>query len=376
MSRTVKDLHDALESWAPAATAQSWDNVGLLIGRMDRPIRRVLIALDLVPSVVEEAIEKQADCVLTHHPLLFKPLKKLTDSTLESSLALRMAEAGIALYTSHTNLDAARDGVSFKLARRLGVKRPAFLTALDDAIVKVAVFCPVEQADAVRDAMFAAGGGHIGGYAECSFTTAGAGTFRPGEGTNPFIGRTAGPRETVSEVRIEMEVPRWNLSAVLAGMKTAHPYEEVAYDMIPVEQSFREAGLGAIGKLEQPVSLRDFLNTTSRALNAPAVRYVGNPEQMVHTVAVCGGSGSDFIGRAMSAGADVYVTADVTYHRYFEVLGTDGHPRMALINAGHFETERCTEDLLADRLSALLPGVRFETTSHRTSPVRTWVAHR
>lgn len=376
MSRTVKDLHAALEAWAPSATAQSWDTVGLLVGRMDRPIKRVVVALDLVPAVIEEAIEKEADCVLTHHPLFFKPLKRLTDDSLESSMALRLAEAGIALYTAHTNLDAARDGVSFELARRLGIRKPEFLSSLDDAVVKVAVFCPVDQADAVRDAMFAAGGGHIGGYAECSFTTAGAGTFRPGDNTNPFIGRTAGPRETVSEVRIEMEVPRWHLADVLTAMKQAHPYEEVAHDVIPVQQSYREAGLGAVGTLDAPMTLGDFLDVTAKALDNPALRFVGDPASMVRTVAVCGGSGSDFMGVAMKAGADVYVTADVTYHRYFNVLTKDGTPRMALINAGHYETERCTEDLLADRLSALLPGVRFEATSHRTAPVQTWMARR
>ncbi len=376
MSRTIRDLHNAIESWAPSGTAQPWDNVGLLIGRMDRPVQRVLIALDLVPAVVQEAIDIQANCILTHHPLLFKAIKRLTDGALESSMALRLAEVGIALYAAHTNLDAARDGVSFELARRLGVRRPGFLSTLEDAIVKVAVFCPVEQAEGVRDAMFEAGGGHIGGYAECSFTTAGAGTFRPGEGTNPFIGRTAGPRETVSEVRIEMEVPRWQLAHVLAAMRAAHPYEEVAYDLIPVEQSYREAGLGAIGELDEPVTLAEFMDRTARALDNPALRFVGDPGQTIRRVAVCGGSGSDFIGLALRAGADVYVTADVTYHRYFEVLGNDGSARMALVNAGHFETERCTEDLLADRLSSALPGIRFETTSHRTSPVRSWIAGR
>ena len=374
MSRTLKDIHQAIEQWAPAATAQSYDNVGLLIGRMERPVSSVLIALDLTPDVVREAIEMKADCILTHHPLIFRPLKRLTDDAFESSMALQLAEAGIALYAAHTNLDAARDGVSFQLARDLGVQDPSFLSHLDEGIVKLAVFVPVDDADTVRNAMFEAGGGHIGGYSECSFTTAGSGTFRPGSDTTPHIGQSAGPRESVSEVRIEMEVPRWHLGRVLAAMKGAHPYEEVAHDIIPVEQSFRDAGIGAIGKLATPMSLAAFLDRTARALDNPALRYVGHPEANIQTVAVCGGSGSDFIGLAMKAGADVYVTADITYHRYFEVLNTDGQPRMALINAGHFETEHCTEDLLADRLTEQFPGIRFLTTRHRTSPVQTWVA--
>lgn len=376
MSRTLKDIHQAIERWAPAATAQSYDNVGLLIGRMERPVSSVLIALDLTPDVVREAIDMQADCVLTHHPLIFKPFKRLTDDSLESSMALQLAEAGIALYAAHTNLDAARDGVSFQLARDLGVQNPSFLSHLDEGIVKVAVFVPVEDAETVRNAMFEAGGGHIGGYSECSFTTAGSGTFRPGSNTNPHIGQAAGPRESVSEVRIEMEVPRWHMGRVISAMTDAHPYEEVAHDIIPVEQSFRDAGIGAVGKLAAPMSLADFLDRTARALDNPALRYVGDPEAIIETVAVCGGSGSDFIGLAMQAGADAYVTADITYHRYFEVLDHDGRAHMALVNAGHFETEHCTEDLLADRLSEQFPGIRFVTTRHRTAPVHTWVARR
>ena len=159
-------------------------------------------------------------------------------------------------------------------------------------------------------------------------------------------------------------------------MNQAHPYEEVAYDVIPVEQTYRDAGIGAVGDLPQVVSLGAFLDTVAKALDNPALRIVGDTEMPVRRVAVCGGSGSDFIGLAMRSGADVYVTADITYHRYFEVLDREGSPRMALVNAGHFETERCTEDLLVDRLTPLLPGVRFMTTKHRTAPVKTWVSGR
>ncbi len=376
MSTTVGDIHRSLEEWAPAATAQSYDNVGLLVGRMNKGVSKAIVALDVTPQVIEEAIDGQADCIITHHPLIFKPLKRLTDSSLESSMALRLAEAGIALYATHTNLDAARDGVSFQLAKDLGVREPEFLSTLTDSIVKVIVFCPVDSVEGVRDAMFAAGAGQIGKYSECSFASAGSGTFRPGSDTNPHIGQTNGPREQVSELRLEMEVPRWKLSAVMRAMKEAHPYEEVAYDVIKVEQDFRDAGIGAVGNLAKPVTLREFLNATAHALDNPALRYVGDPDAVVNRVAVCGGSGSDFIGLAKAAGADVYVTADVTYHRYFEVLNNDGHPSMALINAGHFETERCTEDLLVDFLTQRFPGVRFAATKHRTAPVKTWVAGR
>lgn len=376
MSFTVADIHRLIEDWAPSATAQSYDNVGLLVGRISRPVNKVLVALDVTPQIVDEAIEQGADCLLVHHPLIFKPLKRLTDDSLESSLALRLAEAGIALYAAHTNLDAARDGVSFQLARELGVKQPEFLSTMPESVVKVVVLCPVDAAENVRSAMFAAGAGRIGAYSDCSFSSAGSGTFKADEGTNPAIGSAGGPREQVSELRMEMEVTRWHLGKVIKAMKSAHPYEEVAYDVIPVEQSFRDAGIGAVGNLPAAVSLGSFLDTVAKVLDNPALRIVGDVETPVQRVAVCGGSGSDFIGLAMRAGADVYVTADITYHRYFEVLDQTGNPRMALVNAGHFETERCTEDLLVDRLTPSFPGVRFFTTKHRTAPVRTWVTSR
>lgn len=374
MSKTVADIHEAIEAWAPAATAQSYDNVGLLVGRMKRPVSRVLVALDVTPEIIDEAIESGADCIVVHHPLIFKPLKRLTDGSLESSMALRLAEAGIALYAAHTNLDAARDGVSFQLARDLGVRDPEFLSTLSESLTKLVVFCPVDAAKDVRNAMFEAGAGQVGNYSECSFSTAGSGTFKPGNDTNPHIGESGGQREQVSELRIEMEVPRWRLSAVLRAMNDAHPYEEVAHDILPVEQDYRNAGIGAVGMLPEPVRFDQFLGSVAKALDNKALRVVGDNDRMIQRVAVCGGSGADFIGLAMNEGADVYVTADITYHRYFEVLDGDGHVRMALVNAGHFETEQCTEDLLVDFLTRSLPGVRFVSTRHRTAPVRTWVA--
>jgi len=376
MSATVASIHKAIEAWAPAATAQSFDNVGLLVGRMERPVSRVLVALDMTPAVLEEAIEMGAECVVTHHPLIFKAIKRLTDASFESSLALRLAEAGIALYAAHTNLDAARDGVSFQLARDLGVKQPEFLSSLSDSLVKLVVFCPLDAADTVRNAMFAAGAGQVGNYSECSFSSAGSGTFKPGDGTDPHIGQSGGAREQVSELRIEVEVPRWKLGTVVGAMKEAHPYEEVAHDIIPVEQDYRNAGIGAVGDLPAPVTFDAFLSTVARALDNQALRVVGEGDRMIQRVAVCGGSGSDFIGLAMKAGANVYVTADITYHRYFEVLDSEGDARMALVNAGHFETEQCTEDLLVDYLTRTVPGVRFVATKHRTAPVRTWVSNR
>jgi len=372
MSVQLKDIDSALMDWAPAGTAQSYDNVGLQIGRLSKNVARCLIALDLTPDVVREAINSDVDCVITHHPLIFKPLSDLTDGSLVSSMALDLAEAKIALYAIHTNLDAAHGGVSFELAKSLGLENIEFLSGLENSVVKLVLFVPIDHIDAVRDAAFGAGAGQIGNYSECSFSHGGSGTFRPGDSSEPFSGSAGGPRESVNEVKLEMQVSSWQLNAVLDAVQEVHPYEEVAHDIIPIENEFKGAGIGAVGTLAAPTTLASFLDSVSIALNNPGLRYVGDEGLKVGKVAVCGGSGSDFIGLAGKAGADVYVTADVTYHRFFEVMNQDGQIDMALIDAGHYETESMTESLLCNWLSERFPDVEWIRTSVKTSPVKTW----
>ncbi|MDA1029490.1 MAG: Nif3-like dinuclear metal center hexameric protein [Bacteroidetes bacterium] len=373
MSRVIGDIEKFVHEWAPKGSAQSYDNVGLQIGRLDRPVTKVLIALDLTPLIIQEARELGAELIITHHPLLFKPLKSLTGSSLVSSMALEMAESGMALLSAHTNLDCARDGVSFELARTLGLSDVEFLSGLEETLFKLVVFVPPERAEAVRSAAHEAGAGQIGKYSYCSFSAGGTGQFKPGSFAQPFIGEAEGPIEKVSEVRIEMQVEKWRVEAVLEAVKRAHPYEEVAYDLIPLSQKSENVGLGAIGWLPKPLVLDDFLNLTSARLNNPALRFAGHPSQMIHRVAVCGGSGSEFIPLALRAGADAYVTGDISYHPYFDVLGTDGQAKMALVDVGHYESEQMTEDLLVARLSAKFPDISWNKTRLRSSPVETWV---
>lgn len=373
MSRLIGDIEKFVDDWSPKGSAQSYDNVGLQIGRLDRPVTKALIALDLTPQIIREAKELGAELIVTHHPLLFKPLKSLTGSSLVSSMALEMAESGIALLSVHTNLDSAKDGVSFALAQTLGLSRLEFLSGLEDTLFKLVVFAPPENADAVRNAAHEFGAGQIGKYSHCSFSAGGTGHFKPGSLAQPFIGEAEGPIEKVSEVRIEMQVEKWRVEAVLEAIKRAHPYEEVAYDLIPLSQKSENVGLGAIGWLDKPMLLDDFLSWTSARLNNAALRFAGHSSQMIHRVAVCGGSGSEFIPMALKAGADAYVTGDISYHPYFDVLGTDGGVRMALVDAGHYESEQMTEDLLVARLSAKFPDIKWNKTGLRSSPVETWV---
>lgn len=371
---TIRRIAQSLEQWAPPASAQDYDNVGLQVGRHGADVSRGLLALDLTHEVLEEAATAGAELIVTHHPLIFQPLKRVTDSGYTNNLALRLAEQGIALYSIHTNLDAAPGGVSFALAERLDVQDPTFLAPMNDVTCKLVTFVPEEDAKAVHTAMADAGGGRIGDYDACAFRSAGTGTFRPGERTDPHIGSAGGTLETVDEIRLEMEVTRWSLPTVRTAMQKAHPYEEVAYDVYPLDQATTQAGMGAIGMLDEVVPLSVFLARVSDQLDAGSLRYAGTPDAPVERVAVCGGAGSSLVGAAQGAGADAYVTADVKYHDFFNVLSADdGAPQMAFIDAGHYETEALTEALLRDWLAERFPEVTWTRTAHRTSPMRTFV---
>jgi len=370
---TVGGILDCIHNWAPAGTAQSYDNVGLQVGRLNAKVSKALVALDVTPQIIDEAKSLGAELIITHHPLLFKPMKQLSDRNLVSSMALTLAECGIALVSAHTNLDAARDGVSFHLAKTLGLTDITFLSGLPSALLKFVVFVPVEHADAVRNAAHDAGAGQIGAYSHCSFSSGGTGQFQPGRDTSPFVGQASGPLERVNEVRIEMEVAKWKLQGVLEAVQAAHPYEEVAYDVFEVEQPFRDAGIGALGVLGAPLSLNDFLVVVSDKLGNPGPRYAGDLSKTIRKVAVCGGSGSDFIELALKAGADAYVTGDITYHSFFDVLNNQGVAKMALIDAGHYESEKGTEDLLVRYLAPKFPEIIWQKTAMRSSPVYTWV---
>jgi len=370
----ISSVTDALEAWAPPGSAQDYDNVGLQVGDASRTVETGLLALDATPQVLEEAEEIGADLIVTHHPLLFRPLDGVTADGYVSNLALRLAEAGVALYSIHTNLDAAPGGVSFALADRLGLTDVGFLDGYEDTLYKLAVFVPEDAFDPVRQALADAGAGQIGDYEACAFAVEGTGFFKPGEGTNPHIGEAGGDVESARERKLEVEVARWALGDVMAALNEAHPYEEVAYDLYPVKQKNSRAGLGALGVLDEPMPLPAFLDRVASRLDAGSLRYAGDDDTTVERVAVCGGAGSDFIGTARSAGADAYVTADIKYHEFFNVLDHSGAPDMALVDPGHYETEALTEALLRDWLTERFPAATWHRTDTRTSPMKTFVS--
>jgi len=353
---TLGDIGRALAAWAPPGSAQSYDNVGLQVGDPSRTVERALIALDMTPAVLAEARQREATLIVTHHPLLFSPLRTLTSDGFVSNLALRLAEAGIALYSIHTNLDAASGGVSFALADLLGLQDVRFLDAFPDATRKVTALVTERHVDALREAL--RDNGHVVIYEAPA-------VIRPGMET---------PADT--HVRLEVEVPQWDVDAVVRTLQTVPSGADLRYDIYPVAQPYTGAGLGAIGRLAASMPLSAFLAHVAERLTAGSLRYVGDPDSPVETVAVCGGSGSSFTRKALRSGADAYVTADVTYHKFFEVLDADGRPRMALIDPGHYETEAFTEGLLQDWLRRRFPTVGWHCTATRTSPIDTFVPPR
>jgi dinuclear metal center YbgI/SA1388 family protein len=343
MSMTIADIAQVIESWAPTWTAWERDAVGLQVGDQRRTVSSVLVALDVTDPVIDEARRKKAELIVSHHPLLFHPARAISASTDVGRMILKLVASNIAVYSAHTNLDFTQHGVSFALAKKLGLTKVRFLSPLKGTRAKVVVFVPPTDVDRVAEAMAAAGAGVIGEYQSCTFRVHGTGTFRGSSETKPFIGK-AGRLETTSEVRLEMIAPRARIEAIVAALKRVHPYEEVAYDVYPLDNEDPNYGMGAIGELPKRQTLKTFLQQTKRALKAEALRYTGDLQRLVKTIAVCGGSGSDLLPVALQADADVLVTADVRYHT-FHAAGA-----LALVDAGHWETEQVILEPLAERL--------------------------
>jgi dinuclear metal center YbgI/SA1388 family protein len=318
------------EQFSPKAFAMEGDKIGLQIGALNQPVENVLIALDVTEEVVEEAIAKNVQLIIAHHPPIFRPLKKIATDTPAGRMIARLIKHDIAVYAAHTNLDVAKGGVNDLLAEALGLKDPQVLVpTYEDQLKKLVVFVPEENAEQIREALGNAGAGAIGDYSHCSFTASGKGRFLPGENTNPHIGEQ-GKLEAVNEVRVETVFPQSIEKKVIQVMIKAHPYEEVAYDVYRLENSGEQLGLGRIGKVEE-TTLEDYANFVKEALGVDKVRVVGDLNAKVKKAAVLGGDGNKYFTQAKFRGADVYITGDIYYHTAHDAL-MDG---LNMIDPGH-----------------------------------------
>jgi len=331
----IQDLNGLLNALYPAQFAEDWDNVGLQVGDPLARVDRVLVCLDPTREALAEAAERHTQAIISHHPLIFKPLKQLTPNSETGSLVWEAVRSDIAVFSLHTNLDRANPGLNDWLAEKLQLEGcQPLLLGRGDELFKLVVFVPEGHLEVVAEALFAAGAGQIGNYDRCSFRTAGTGTFRGGEGTDPFLG-APGETEQASEQRLETIVPRERLARVTRALLKAHPYEEVAYDLIPLANQRSDIGLGRIGRLAQATTLEAFAASVKQILGCAALRWTGQAGQKVAKVAVCGGSGASLLQEAVRQGADVLVTGDVKYHEARSAL----EQGVGLIDAGHFATE-------------------------------------
>jgi dinuclear metal center YbgI/SA1388 family protein len=359
----VKDVADFLSAWAPPIYAESYDNPGLLVGDPQAVVTGVLVSLDCTEAVVRDALSKGCNMVVSHHPIVFKGLKRLTGASYVERTVMLALREGVALYAIHTNLDHIHTGVNHRLANELGLEQVRILRPKTDALRKLTFFVPPAAAEAVRQAVYAAGAGRIGHYADCSFNTYGVGTFTPTEGANPTEGQVGVP-STVQEVRVEVLVEAHAETGVLHAMRQAHPYEEVAFYLSPLLNAHQQLGAGMVGKLARPMSEQDFLEHLKRITGCGAVRHTAFRQMDVQTVAFCGGSGSFLLGDAMRAGADVYVSADFKYHEFFDAEG-----RILIADVGHYESEQFTINLIAEKLAENFSTFATRFTKVNTNPI-------
>lgn len=346
MSVKCQVIMDAMEGLAPRYLAESWDNVGLLLGSPAQKITKVLVTLDVTQVVVDQAVEDGIDLIITHHPVIFKAVKNIRTDLPQGKLLASLLRANIAVYAAHTNLDSGTDGVNDILAAKLQLQDAKPLAvSYTEKLYKLIVFIPETHLEVVRQAMWEAGAGHIGNYSHCAFATTGTGTFMPLDHAKPFVGEW-NKLEAVEEIRLETIVTEKNSRRVVKGMMKAHPYEEVAYDLIALENPGNSLGLGRIGKLPTPMLLSQFISRVKNALGIQYVSVAGSQDKMIKKVAVCGGSGASFVHKAAFSGADVLLTGDVKYHEAQDALAAG----IAVVDAGHFATEQPVVPYVAEYL--------------------------
>jgi len=345
-----------MEELAPSASAEKWDNVGLLLGDYNHLVKKIMVCLDVTRELVDEAVSLNIDLIIAHHPLIFEPIKSIRKNDYQGELIHLLIKNNISVYCAHTNLDKAEYGTDYALALRLGLREISALSVEESAqkLCKIAVFIPVGHERKVFEAMTAAGAGHIGNYSHCSFSTSGIGTFLPLEGTNPYIGQI-GSIESTKEIRLEMVVPHSKFDYVVNAMINAHPYEEVAYDAYHLENRTYRHGLGRIGTLSKRIRLGGYLKHLCSLLNIERIDVSGDLDKEILRVAVCAGSGADMAISAKDSGADLFVTGEIKYHKALE-LKSMGMPFVA---AGHYATEAPVVNCLIERLQKITIALQY-----------------
>ena len=363
MSIKIAEIINYLETLAPVAYQESYDNSGLIVGDKSLECTGVMVCLDSIEEVIQEAIQTNCNLVVAHHPIVFSGLKSITGKNYIERTLLKAIKNNIAIYAIHTNLDNVKQGVNQVICGKLGLTKTRILEPKYQSLSKFIVYGVAEDIEKIRTAIFSAGAGQIGNYEECSYLMPGEGTFKPMKAANPTIG-SVGTREKVSEYRLEALVPNHLVPAVLHAAKNASSYEELAYDIIPLSNKNQDVGSGMFGELKSPMNYTDFLALVKKTFRCGVIRYTKSDKTTIKKVAVCGGSGSFLLNKALGIGADAFITADFKYHQFF-----DAENRLMITDIGHFESEQFTIDFLAEKLKQKFSTFAVRLTSVNTNPV-------
>lgn len=360
----IKEIVSALERFAPLPLQDGFDNAGLQIGLTEAEATGALLCLDVTEAVLDEAIGLGYNLVIAHHPLLFKGCKSITGRDYVERCILKAIKNDIVIYAAHTNMDNAWGGVNFKIAEKLGLKNVRVLEPKEEALVKLVTYVPVAQAEEVRNVLFAAGCGCIGRYDSCSYNVEGSGTFRAQEGTHPYCG-AVGELHTEAEVRIETIVPAYRKAEAVRALLKVHPYEEPAFDLYPLQNTWQQAGAGVIGELEKPETELEFLKRVKKTFEVECLRHNKLMGREIQTVALCGGAGAFLLPLAIRQRADVFLTGEIKYHEFF---GHEGE--ILLAETGHYESEQYTKEIFYTIIRDQFPSLDVQQTRVNTNPIK------
>jgi dinuclear metal center YbgI/SA1388 family protein len=360
----IKDILREIELFAPLVYQEGYDNCGVQVGDVMLDAQAALLTLDVTEAVIDEAIELGCNLIIAHHPLIFSGLKKIAGRNYVERCIIKAIKNDITIYAAHTNLDNVRNGVNYKIAQKLGLQHCRTLSPVKHKLYKLYTYAPKESVEKVKDALFSAGAGHIGNYSECSFETTGLGNFKPGTDAQPTIGEAGGKREDVEEKKIEVLVPEAFIGAVIASLRQSHPYEEVAYELIKLENVHQEIGAGLVGELPVPLTPAEFLTLVKRVFRANGIRYTSTSESLISRVALCGGSGSFLLPQAIASGAEAFITADFKYHQFFDAEG-----KLMITDIGHYESEQYTIEIFSEIIKKKFPNFALRFSKINTNPV-------
>lgn len=356
----IAEIIQTIEDFAPISYQEAYDNAGLLVGDKLADCTGVLICLDAVEAVIDEAIAKKCNLVVAHHPIIFSGLKKITGKNYIERVIIKAIKNDIAIYACHTNLDNVRLGVNNIIADKLGLKNRKILEPKSGILKKLYTYVPKEHKDALLNALFAAGAGNIGNYSECSYSLDGVGTFKGNEKSNPIVGKK-GSRSTAAESKIEVIFPNYLEAKILNALRENHPYEEVAFEVISLDNSFQDVGSGLIGELEKAIPEKEFLDILKVKMNTKCIRHTALLKKKIKRVALCGGSGSFLLQKAIAQQADIFITGDFKYHQFF-----DADNQIIIADIGHYESEQFTAQLFNKIISE-----KFRTFAVRISTINT-----